>query len=310
MNWFRENQFLGGFVIALVICTAGAGYFLFSEKGQFDAATARYAEQTSELNRLEQLAPYPNEDNYRKMKAQAEEYGAALNKIKEQLKTRTLPVKPLAPNEFQTRLRQVSTEIADKARVNKVKLPENFYLGFNDFTTTLPPTAAAPLLGQQLDQVTLAVNMLLDAHIDAIVAFRRTPLPEERAAPAATPTPAGMAPRNPAASAQPPAAKLVDHSSIEATFVSTPAASRKVINQLATSQEQFFIVRTLHVRNEKDKGPPREPLADAASAAPAATTPGTGEGKGPAAGANLNFIVGTEKVQTSANIELVKFTFP
>ena len=97
---------------------------------------------------------------------------------------------------------------------------------------------------------------------------------------------------------------------VEATFVSTPAAARRVLNQIAGANQQFFIVRLLRVRNEKDKGPPREPVADA-----------TGVARGhcslrplgaPAARAvpelrALNFIVGNERIETSARIEIVRF---
>jgi hypothetical protein len=51
----------------------------------------------------------------------------------------------------------------------------------------------------------------------------------------------------------------------------------------------------LRVRNENDKGPPRE-LAGETSAATKAT---------PAA---LNFILGNEKIETTATIEIVRFT--
>ncbi len=64
--------------------------------------------------------------------------------------------------------------------------------------------------------------------------------------------------------------------------------------------QQFYVLRALHVLNEKDKGPPRE---GAAGATPApATPPGT-----PAAA--LNFIVGNERVQTAARIEMLRFAF-
>ena len=41
------------------------------------------------------------------------------------------------------------------------------------------------------------------------------------------------------------------------TFASSPSAARRVINQIASASQQFYIIRTLHVLNEKEKGPPR-----------------------------------------------------
>ena len=86
---------------------------------------------------------------------------------------------------------------------------------------------------------------------------------------------------------------------IEATFVSSPGASRRVLNQITAAEKQFYIIRLLQVRNEKDKGPPRESGPEPPAAASAATpTPG---------GAPLKFIVGSEHIETSARVELVRF---
>ena len=96
---------------------------------------------------------------------------------------------------------------------------------------------------------------------------------------------------------------MLERSMIDLTFASVPSAARKVLNQISSSNQQFYIIRILHVHNEKDKGPPREQsLQTGAAAAPA--TPAK-----PAANAALNFIVGNEHIETSARIELVRFTF-
>ena len=77
------------------------------------------------------------------MKAQTADYGVALGKVKEELKARVLPATPLQPNEFQARLRETVTRVVEKARANKVKLPENFFLGFDEFAAALPGNEAA-----------------------------------------------------------------------------------------------------------------------------------------------------------------------
>src|SRR3712207_7806693 len=130
MNWFGQNRFLGTFLIVFGIATLAALFFIFSAKSGFSEARARSEENAMELNRLQRLAPFPSESNLKKMRTQAEDYGAQLNKLREELKGRVLPPVPLAPNEFQSRLRQATATLADKARANRVKLPENFYLGF------------------------------------------------------------------------------------------------------------------------------------------------------------------------------------
>ena len=301
MNWFHENRFLGSFLVGFGLCTLAALYFLFSSKSSFNEASEQLNVTVTELNRLQGLNPFPNSANLVKMKGQTKEAAAALEKLKEDLKTRVLPETPMAPNEFQARLRQVLAAITDKARANKVKLPENFFLGFDEYSAALPGNAEAPLLGQQLAQIELLLNILIDARVDALTAFRRVPA-SEQLRPAATPS--GNRKPGPTPT---PGPKLVERASVELTVTSAPGSARRAINQIASAAQQFFIIRTLHVQNEKDKGPPRVQTAETAPSATPIAAPSPGAK--PAASPALNFIVGTERIETSANIELIRFNF-
>ncbi len=322
MNWFRENRWLGTFLIVFAICTLIAIYFLFSSKSAFEEASARFNDAAAERTRLEHLNPFPNEANFRQMKKHIENYGLALKKLKEELKTQVLPVTPMAPNEFQSHLRQAMASTADKARANRVKLPENFQLGFDEFTTALPNTAAAPSLGQELAQIEVLMNILIDARVDALTAFKRMPLPEEKNAAAATPTPI---PRRRTAASAPIGPKMLEQAVVDLTFTSSPSAARKVLNLIASSNQQFYIVRLLHVHNEQEKGPPREQpgagggsngaaetrSTDSGQANSASTGPATGTvaGPKPTPSAAIKFIVGNEHIDVSARIEIAGFDF-
>ena len=298
MNWFQQNKFLGTFLIIFGVATLAAAFFLWSAKSEFDDAKARFDENATELNRLQRLAPYPSEPNLKKMAAQAKDYASELTKLKEELKTRALPITPMAPNEFQSRLRQAMNSVVERARTNKVKLPDPFFLGFDEFAAALPDTAAAPGLGQQLAQAELLVNTMIDARIDALTSFRRVSA-VDLAGTMAVQT-ATVAPRRPAAAANTPASpQLVERAVIDASFSATPSAARRVLNQIATINQQFYIIRTLHVLDDKDKGPPRE----GAGATAASATP-------PPANSALNFIVGNEHLQVAARVEMVRFALP
>lgn len=283
MNWFRQNRSLALFLGLIGVGIFGALGLLVWAKAGWDEASSRSRRTAAEWNRLERLSPYPNAENLREIKLQAESYSSALGRLQDQLKVRIAPpVAPMAPNEFQSRLRIRLVAVANKARANKVKLPDNFHLGFDEFISALPNEAAAPLLGQQLEQIEWVLDTLLDARVEAVTSFRRTPLPEERGA-VSVPT----------------ATKSVERNVVEAAFVSTPGAARKAINRIAAAKEQFCIIRLLHVRNEKQKGPPREVQEESAA-------PGAGPQASPVAA--LNFIVGNERIETTAKIEIVRFT--
>ncbi|PYK29716.1 MAG: hypothetical protein DME57_09405 [Verrucomicrobia bacterium] len=287
MNWYQENRWLGNFLIAFSAGLLIGLWFLFYAKGTFADAMTEYNAAATERSRLEHLTPFPNEQNVKKTELELENYGVRLNALKGELNAEVLPAAPLAPNEFQTHLRQALANVTERARANRVKLPENFYLGFDEFVAALPATADAPALGQELQQVELLIGILVDAKVDGVATLKRVTAPP---ATAKAPTPAPKAPANAAKSP-------VERSTVDLTFAASPSAMRKVLNQIASSDKQFFIVRTLYVRNDQLKGPSREQTAPA-SATAAATSPNT-----------LKFIVGNEHVEATARIELVRFAF-
>jgi hypothetical protein len=154
------------------------------------------------------------------------------------------------------------------------------------------------------------LNNLLDAHVEALTSFHRTPLPEEHGTASALPSPTPAAGAKPAGTL-PTGPTLLERNVVEATFISTPAAARKILNQIAGANQQFCIIRLLHVRNEKEKGPSREVAPEAPAVVPATPSPAPAGSPGakPAPGPALNFIVGNERIETTAKIEIVRFTF-
>ena len=298
---------LGISLIVFGVCVLFAGFLFYSTRNKWSDARQAFDKVAAERSRLQHLDPFPNDANYRKFKGYLENYSAALDKFKEELKKEVAPAPPLAPNEFQSRLRQAVVATLNRARTNNVKLPDKFQLGFDEFTTTLPKTAVAPLLGQELSQTQMLINILLDAKVDSVTSLHRAPLPEEGAAsrtpvPKPTPAPArkgsptrGQKSAKPAeASATPSTATLIERNVVDLTFKAAPAAARKVLNAIANSTGQFFIIRTLYVHDETDKGPAREKA---------------GEAKPSGTETALNFIVGNEHIEVSARIEMLRVTF-
>lgn len=289
MNWYQQNRWLGNFLAAFAAGLLLALWFLLHARNEFSEASAQFKEAATERHRLEHLNPFPNEENLRKTQTALENYRTSLNKTKEELKTQVVPFTPLAPSEFQSRLRQAILNVTERARANRVKLPESFHLGFDEFITALPDTASASLFGQQLGQIELLVNILIDNRVDEITNLKRPN--------ASTGLVAGSIP----VTGKPPGAAqqsmVVERGLVSLVFKASPSAQRKVLNQIASSERQFLIVRALQVRNERQEAPSREQ----------ATATLTGNAATPASA--VKFIVGNEHVETAAIVELVRFTF-
>ena len=305
MKWFQQNRAFGTFLIGFAICALLFGALLYWRQSVWSDARQTFDQAAGERNRLANLDPFPNDANYRRLQDYLEKYNDALAKFKEQLKSEVAPSPPLAPNDFQSRLRLVTVATLDRARANNVKLPDRFLLGFDEFARAMPNTAVTRLLGQELSQIQTLINIFVDSKVDSVTSFRRASLTEEgKTSPTPTPPPA---PGRSLATAKPsgtPAPKLIERNVVDVTFRAAPSAARKALNEIAASSGQFFIIRTLYAHNEKDKGPPRERGAGSTptpNPQPAAGQPG-------AAGA-LNFIVGNEHIEVSATIEMLRFTF-
>src|SRR5947207_10370048 len=203
MNWFRENPFWSAFIVVAGGAVLVALGLLWWTKSSFEEAMATYRESAAEQTRLESGNPYPSQANVAKMKTYLDEYKRALDKLKAELKTHIVPEAPLAPNEFQTRLRRAIGAVAENARSHRVKLPANFNLGFDEFVSALPAPDDAPALGQELSQIQLLLNTIIEALVDAVTAFHRVPQAAS-ASPVAVATP----PRSP--QKPPPGPKLIE----------------------------------------------------------------------------------------------------
>ncbi len=303
MNWFRRNRFLGPFLGALSLAALGSACFLFHEKSAADNAQVRFGETINELARLRRSTPFPNEENLRKTRTQTESYHTSLLALENDLKNRMFAQLPLQPNEFQAQLRLASAALSERATANKIQLPAKFYLGFDEYATSLPRSEAAPHLGQQLRAIEWIANTIIAARVDALNSLVRTPLPQEKANSSSTAPPSASRPARPPEPV-PAKEKIVDRTSIDVSFSGSPTATRRVCNQIAAAKDQFYIIRTLTVKNQVDKGPNRDP-AETGAALPTPTAPRAQGGE-----SAISFIVGTEHVAVSARIEILQFNLP
>lgn len=305
MNWVRENKFLTGFFAVLLIGVGVLGYLLYSASGSFTEISDKYDHQAAELKRLQNLKPYPDEENLTKMRAQKEAFVAATSTLRQTLAAHVFPVAPLTQEKFQDNLRASVSKTVEKATAAGVKLPEKFYLGFETYQSSLPkPEAAAPL-GRQLQAIEFLVNHLIDDKIGALTALVRSPLPQERAPSAGSaPAPAGRG------GAVAPATEFVTKNPLLISFTSEQNRARKWLNEVASAKEQFYIIRAATIKNLVPKGPARLETAGEGSAAPA-SSPSAEPNASPSPGASsLKFIVGNESIEVAAKVEIVDFEPP
>jgi hypothetical protein len=306
MNWIRDNKFLTGFLVVLVIGAGVLGYLLYSAYGAYSDVTDQYNAAATELHQLQTRVPYPDHANLVKYQAERDDLKDATHSLASSLAQMVLPVEELTPSAFQDRLRETVTSIVDHAGKTGVLLPKDFALDFATYQTQPPVAAAASPLGRQLAALQIATNILIDDHVDAISDLSRTRLPQEGGA-ALVPQDRGGGPFGRRGEGQASApGSLVDKVSFDIKFTAGQAAFEKVLNDLAASSKQFFITRTLVVNNSDPK--PVSKVAQNTPGAPAAQPAVTGTDNSGVS--YLKFVVGTEKLNIAMRIDMVTFNPP
>jgi hypothetical protein len=291
MNWFKENPILTA-ILAILLAGAGAmTYFAIDAWAQYDAAVENYTTQLKNVDAIKKKSPYPSEAVFKKHEEYRKQYSESLDAFRVSLSKMEVPLEPITPQEFQDNLRNAVNNIRAKAQEKKVKLPEKFYLGFEDFQSQLPTPEAAPILNREFKTIQKLVNQLVDWKVDSIDLLDR-----KQPAPQAAPTPPPAQGKKPADAA--PAAPKIGVSYLTLTFTSSLEKCRYALNELPKSKE-FLIVRNLSIENTKPAPPSRNPKTEQEN--PAQPLAGKDSPK------TIQVIVGTESVKSSLSIEILDF---
>lgn len=314
MNWVKANKFVSGFLGIMLIGVGVLTFLLLSAKGRYDGTTEKYEQQAAELNRLQNLPAFPDAQNLEAMAAQKAEHQQAIVALQKNLVATEIPIEPLAPEQFQDRLRETVSRVTAKAAGAKVALPEKgFFMGFDRYQTEPPRPEAAPLLGRDLKAIEFAVNQIIESRVAAISSLDRVPLAEEGGGrePAADTRTARPGPG--AKNDRPGSAPLVLKHSFSVGIQANQQNFVQILNKLVTSKTQFLIPRLVTVVNTQQAGPSRidpnagfTPPPDATAQPPAAT--GTTPEAAPAP--VRKYIVGEERVDATLRLEIVDFVEP
>ena len=253
MNWFKANPFLGGLALLTALATAAGLYYLSGQNAAFTEQSDAYANNVSTLNNLQSAKPFPNEDNLRAAqeegKRAAEVFSGLASAVTEQSASRD---NALTPQQFQDNLSKAASNASEQARAGDIALPEDFYLGFDQYKTQPPTAAAAPALGQQLASISNVVRVVLESGIREITAINRIPIPEEAAA--ATDEDGAEAGKLPDLLLAP----------FDLEFVADQANFRQALNAIAKA-EPMVLIRVVSVANSKPLAPSKENPLEAES---------------------------------------------
>lgn len=295
MNWFKDNPFLAGIAAVCLIGSCALAYLIIQSVSAYSASSDAYTASVAKLHSLQNKVPFPSDANLKAIQSGLADYSSHIAGLRSQLAKMQIPLdEKITPQQFQDGLRTAVNDIRVKADENGVKLPANFYFGFDQYQTQVPAGQAAPFLNRQFRVIQSLIVRLVDFKVASIDGVSRVPLPQESAAPAA-----GQ--RKPDSSEP-----VLSSFPFDISFTAEQGKFRVAFNSLLGS-EQFLIVRSLGIQNSNPQAPSKkgtEPTA-ASSNLPAAGagTPGKDQ-------ASMQVILGRESLKVILRLEMLDFTKP
>jgi hypothetical protein len=228
------------------------------------------------------------------------------------------------------------------------KLPSESSLGFADYTSSLPKSAAiAQELSEYVDATEAVVRVFIDSGVESVDTFERSLLASEKGETAAPPSvpvapskagKAGVAGKGRAPVATKAVAEMVERRTLTFTLTCDQGPLQKVLNRLASPSEMpyFAAVRLLRVENEKNEGPlraavtlelnksksaavdaaaaevPQEQVVIGTDGLPVAAAETAPKATGPAKPGIKDAVgvMGQEKLKVYMEIDLIKFINP
>lgn len=261
MSWIKENKFiaaLGGGTLLGVI----ALYFVGAQgSSRYDLAKEKFDAAAGEVAAFEGRPLYPTTANRDGKTKALDEYRKSVDSIQALFG----PFRPealtnITPQEFTNNLLAANTETRKAFEDAGTVVPEAYFLGFESYKTSLAPQNNTGLLGYQLGAVKNLMLALAKAAPSELKNLHRPALPEE------------------GGQAYTPAAKDVARSfPLEITFKGPEKSAREFLSAITKPENQFAVIRSLRITNEK-KDPPRAEDAKFDQAAPAAAPAGGAAG--------------------------------
>lgn len=175
MNWIKDHLLLS---ISAVIAICAMGIFSYLAIGaseQVAESISSYNNDVRQIDALRSQVPFPNKTNLDALTGSVDKYRSELNTFKHQLSTLDEPASTASPQTFQDELRKAVDNISSSALKNSVSLPEEFYLGFDEFRTRLPSKEETPELYREFNVLKSLVNQLITLKVASINSLNRLP---------------------------------------------------------------------------------------------------------------------------------------
>lgn len=253
MSWIKDNKFMVALGGGTLVGTALLLFLGMQGSKRYDEAKERFDLAAGEAAGFEKLPLYPTIANRDGKTKSLAEYRQSVETLQTAFEPfRPKEIKNITPQEFTTNLLAANAEVRKAFEDAGVAVPESFFVGFEGYKTVLASAKTTGMLDYQLASIKKLMLALAKAKPTALKNLHRPSLPEEGN-------------QNDA----PPANATTRALPVEITFTGPEKSLREFLSTIVGFKDQFVVVRSLRVTNDK-KDPPR--AADAKFDKPAAAT--------------------------------------
>ncbi len=262
MSWIQENKFVAG-LAGVTVVVGGAILFYGSSQGSaYNQKMLEYEDLKAKHVALEKSKPYPDAGNLKKRQDGIKQYTDVIDGVRSAL-IRYQPGKlaALTPEQFSDAQVKMEKELRAAFEAAGTTLPDECNFGFEKYADVQAKAGATGQLNYQLGAMKWLLGKLAEVKPQELANIKRAELPVEvtRVVPAPTPSRrggrAGGKGRAQASNADKVGGKPYELMPVEIAFTASEASVREFLEAMVSSEEYFFSMRAVRIRNERQTPP-------------------------------------------------------
>lgn len=236
----NHKTWLTVFGVFALLLIGAAGFYAFSSYGKYSEEMSGWDSSVGTIESLERRVPYPNEENAEALKKSVEGYDASVQELYQSLISFQRPLNAaLQGTQFAQLVKKNVQEYREFAKAGglEIESTEEFQLGFDAYSSSIPAPGLVPVLDYELEAIDHLLRELVTSGVDTLMSFERDAIPNE---------PGGAEDHD---------SGVVHKYPVRLRFRSDYESFQKFINSVANDKDFFYVVRVLKVQNEKVDGP-------------------------------------------------------
>jgi len=264
MSWIQENKFVAGLGGVTAVIGGAILFFGVSQGNAYEEKLEKFSELKAQYAKLEKAKPYPNSENLSDREDGIASYEEIIKEVRGLVSGyRPEKLERMTPEQFKDIQVKMDTDLCEAFGAD-TKLPDGCLFGFEKYNTGSVKAKATAKLNYELGAIQWMLHKLAEVKPESVTNIRRVELPEENgqvAVPIKPTRGGGRARGNQTQQAQVAAGRAYELLPMELSFTANEASVRQFLMSLVNSDQYYYAIRGVRIRNEKQL-PPNQKDAD------------------------------------------------